>query len=73
MPSPGCAVSGGADVTLVTGKQRFPVRFLWIRWRLPTAREMYEAVTERYEQQDIVIKAAAVADYRPREVSAERK
>ena len=33
---------------------------------------MYEAVTERFADQDIVIKAAAVADYRPRQVSEEK-
>ena len=33
---------------------------------------MFEAVTERSGEQDIIIKAAAVADYRPRYVSSEK-
>lgn len=62
----------GADVTLVTGKTELSRPLFVDTVEITTAREMYEAVTERYEQQDIVIKAAAVADYRPREVSAEK-
>ena len=37
-----------------------------------TARDMLEAVTSVSEEQDIIIKAAAVADYRPAEVSDEK-
>ena len=33
---------------------------------------MFEAVTSVSEEQDIIIKAAAVADYRPKEVSSEK-
>ena len=33
---------------------------------------MYEAVTSRFEQQDVVIKAAAVADYRPATVADQK-
>ena len=62
----------GADVTLVTGKTALSRPLFVDTVEITTAREMYEAVTERYEQQDIVIQAAAVADYRPREVSAEK-
>ena len=62
----------GADVTLVTGKTALSRPLFVDTVEITTAREMYEAVTERYEQQDSVIKAAAVADYRPREVSAEK-
>lgn len=62
----------GADVTLVTGKTALSRPLFVDTVEITTAREMYEVVTERYEQQDIVIKAAAVADYRPREVSAEK-
>lgn len=62
----------GADVTLVTGKTALFRPLFVDTVEITTAREMYEVVTERYEQQDIVIKAAAVADYRPREVSAEK-
>lgn len=37
-----------------------------------SAQDMYEAVTEEYEQTDIVIMTAAVADYRPVQVSTEK-
>ena len=37
-----------------------------------TAREMFEAVTSRSQKADLIIKAAAVADYLPREVSDEK-
>ena len=37
-----------------------------------SAQDMYEAVTEEYEQTDIVIMTAAVADYRPAQVSTEK-
>ena len=37
-----------------------------------TAKDMYEAVVSRSKEADIVIKAAAVADYRPKTVSEEK-
>ena len=37
-----------------------------------SAADMYKAVTEKKDQQDIIIKAAAVADYTPAEVSDEK-
>ena len=62
----------GADVTLVTGKTSLPRPMFMNIVEITTAREMFEAVTERFAEQDIVIKAAAVADYRPRQVSTEK-
>lgn len=62
----------GADVTLVTGRTSLPRPLFVNTVEITTAREMYEAVTERFGEQDIVIKAAAVADYRPRQVSEEK-
>ena len=62
----------GADVTLVTGKTSIaPPRFVKTV-EITTAHEMYEAVTKAFPDQDIVIKAAAVADYRPAIVSSEK-
>lgn len=62
----------GADVTLVTGPTHLS-RPLYVNTvEITTARQMYEAVTELYAQQDIVIKAAAVADYRPQQISKEK-
>jgi phosphopantothenoylcysteine decarboxylase/phosphopantothenate--cysteine ligase len=62
----------GADVTLVSGPVSLTppagVRLV----RITSARDLFEAVTERAAQQDIIIKAAAVADYRPATVSDEK-
>ncbi|NBH97664.1 bifunctional phosphopantothenoylcysteine decarboxylase/phosphopantothenate--cysteine ligase CoaBC [Anaerotruncus sp. 1XD22-93] len=62
----------GADVTLVTGPSPLPCPpFVHVE-EITSAHEMFEAVTSRAPTQDIIIKAAAVADYRPRHVSAEK-
>lgn len=62
----------GADVTLVSGKTHLPVPVGVSFVPVVSAQEMFEAVTERFGQQDLVIKAAAVADYRPAEVSDQK-
>ena len=59
-------------MTLVTGKTSLPRPMFMNIVEITTAREMFETVTERFAEQDIVIKAAAVADYRPRQVSTEK-
>lgn len=62
----------GADVTLVTGPSPLPCPpFVHVE-KITSAHEMFEAVTSRAPLQDIIIKAAAVADYRPRYVSTEK-
>ena len=62
----------GAEVTLVSGKTAIkPTLFVDVV-PVTTAREMYEAVTGRSDRQDIVIKAAAVADYRPKTISEQK-
>ncbi|MDE6957573.1 MAG: bifunctional phosphopantothenoylcysteine decarboxylase/phosphopantothenate--cysteine ligase CoaBC [Lachnospiraceae bacterium] len=62
----------GADVTLVTGKTALtPPMFVDVV-PVTSAKDMYEAVTERSAHMDIIIKAAAVADYRPRNISDEK-
>ena len=59
----------GAKVTLVSGKTNleppYGVEFVPVK----SAEDMFEAVTTRAAQQDIIIKAAAVADYRPAQVA----
>ena len=40
--------------------------------RVETARQMREAVLKEYPDTDVVIKAAAVADYRPKVVAADK-
>lgn len=59
------AMYRGADVTLVSGPVALePPMFVDVV-PVTTAEEMYQAVTERAGEQDFIIKAAAVADYRP--------
>lgn len=66
------AMLRGADVTLVTGKTSLtPPPFVKVI-NVVSAEEMYNAVTERLEEQDIIIKSAAVADYRPVNISDEK-
>ncbi|MBE5876319.1 MAG: bifunctional phosphopantothenoylcysteine decarboxylase/phosphopantothenate--cysteine ligase CoaBC [Lachnospiraceae bacterium] len=55
----------GAQVTLVTGKTSIESPMFVKVISVVSALDMYEAVLEHFEEQDIVIKAAAVADYRP--------
>lgn len=59
------AASFGADVTLVSGPVQLKTPPHVKRVDVTTAEEMYEAVIQRYDDMDIVIKAAAVADYKP--------
>ena len=62
----------GADVTLVTGKTAIePPKFVKVV-DITSAKEMFDAVVEHYAGQDIVIKAAAVADYRPKNPAEEK-
>ena len=62
----------GADVTLVSEKTAIKPPLFVDVVPVTTARDMYEAVTSRFDQQDIVIKAAAVADYRPKTISDQK-
>ena len=66
------AMLRGADVTLVSGRTAIePLMFVKLM-PVVTAKDMYEAVTSVSDAQDIIIKAAAVADYRPARVSDEK-
>jgi len=66
------AMLRGAEVILVSGPVSIaPPPFVKVV-SVTTAKEMFEAVTSVSEEQDIIIKAAAVADYRPKEVSSEK-
>jgi len=67
------AARNGATVTLVTGPVHIDTPIGSIhRVDITTAEEMYEAVWNYYEMSDIVIKAAAVADYRPKKIYDEK-
>ncbi|MCI8339152.1 MAG: bifunctional phosphopantothenoylcysteine decarboxylase/phosphopantothenate--cysteine ligase CoaBC [Lachnospiraceae bacterium] len=66
------AMLRGADVTLVTGPVGIqPPPFVDVV-AVTSAGEMFEAVTRVSESQDVIIKAAAVADFTPAQVSAEK-
>ncbi len=66
------AMLRGADVTLVTGRTALPdVPFVKMV-KIVSAQDMFDAVTEAAKDADIVVKAAAVADYKPA-VVAENK
>ena len=66
------AMLRGANVTLVSGHTALtpPLSVNYVR--ITTAKEMYEAVTKVSDEQDIIIKAAAVADYRPAFIADEK-
>lgn len=66
------AMLRGADVTLVSGQTSLKKPMFMKVISITTAREMFEAVTKEALTADIVIKAAAVADYRPASVSDEK-
>lgn len=56
----------GGEVTLISGPVNLdPIPGVQLI-KVETAEEMYNAVMEHYKNQDLVIKSAAVADYRPK-------
>ena len=66
------AVRRGAAVTLVSGPTNLPVPAYVQMVRVTSAREMFDAVTAAAPEQQIIIKAAAVADYRPATVASDK-
>ena len=62
----------GATVTLVTGKTNLPKPMFMNVIDVTTAADMFDAVRENYENQDIIIKSAAVADYKPVNVATDK-
>ena len=62
----------GADVTLVSGPAEAEPPMFVNFVPVVTAKDMFEAVTSRSDEMDAVIKAAAVADYRPKFVNTEK-
>ncbi|WP_339282394.1 bifunctional phosphopantothenoylcysteine decarboxylase/phosphopantothenate--cysteine ligase CoaBC [Oceanobacillus sp. FSL K6-3682] len=63
------AAERGADVTLVAGPVTIDAQHPAItRIDVVSAEEMYHVMNDQFADKDIVIKAAAVADYRPKEV-----
>lgn len=59
------ASARGANVTLVSGPTSLPKPSYMDVIDITSAADMYEEVSSRSDKMDIIIKAAAVADYRP--------
>mgnify|MGYP000049047328 CR=1 FL=1 len=66
------AAMRGAEVTLIHGQTALPPVKFTTDVPVTTARQMYEAVTDRFDTTDVLIMAAAVADYRPATVANDR-
>lgn len=66
------AMLRGADVTLISGKTSLsPVPFV-NTVNVTSAAQMYDAVMQYADSSDIIVKAAAVADYRPKSIASEK-
>jgi len=62
----------GGNVILVAGNTSVPLPKGVTVVKVKTTRDMLEAVTENLNDSDIIIKCAAPADYRPKEVAAQK-
>jgi len=61
------AINRGADVTLISGPTNLtPPQNLKKLIRIESAKDMYDAVIENLDENQVVIKSAAVADYKPK-------
>ncbi len=67
-----CAMERGAEVTLIAASVSVELPPFMKIIRVVSAQDMFEAVREHCEEQDIIIKVAAVADYTP-VITAEEK
>ena len=66
------AAMRGAEVTLIHGPTALPPVQFTEDVPITTAQEMYEAVTGRFAEMDVLVMAAAVADYRPAAVADDK-
>ena len=62
----------GANVTLVSGKTQLKAPVFVKTINVVSAQEMFDAFEREYKDNDIIIKAAAVADYKPTTVATEK-
>ena len=62
----------GADVTLISGPTALPCPEGVRRFLVQTAEEMRSAVLEHFPAATVILKAAAVADFRPETTSADK-
>ncbi|WP_028398960.1 bifunctional phosphopantothenoylcysteine decarboxylase/phosphopantothenate--cysteine ligase CoaBC [Ectobacillus panaciterrae] len=68
----GEAAKLGAEVVLVTGPTNLKIPNGVEAVRVESAQDMLKAVLDRYSSMDVVIKTAAVADYRPKNAHEEK-
>lgn len=67
------AANKGAEVILVSGPTHLNVQNSSVKLiRVISAQDMYDACHEHYEKVDVAIAAAAVADYRPKNVAHQK-
>lgn len=66
------AARRGAEVTLVSGKTNLKAPAFVRMVNVVSAQDMFDVFEAEFEKNDIVIKAAAVADYRPKNVAGEK-
>lgn len=66
------AAMRGASVTLVSGPVGLEAPMGAELVRVVSAQDMYEAITSRSGENDVIVMAAAVADFRPASVSADK-
>lgn len=67
------AANKGAEVILVSGPSHLSVQNSSIKLiRVTSAQDMFDACHEHYEKVDVAIAAAAVADYRPKNVANQK-
>ncbi len=66
------AMLRGADVTLVSGVTALEAPMFVEMVPVVSAMDMYEAMTSRFLDYDIIIKSAAVADYKPKTVATDK-
>jgi phosphopantothenoylcysteine decarboxylase / phosphopantothenate---cysteine ligase len=66
-------LSEGAEVTLIAGPTKLTMEHTHLRLiRVRSAQEMFEAVQKEWDESDIGIFSAAVADYRPAEIATQK-
>lgn len=66
------AMRRGAQVTLVTGAATVSPPLFVECIPVVSAQDMLDAIVSRQDEQDIIIKAAAVADYRPTQIAEQK-
>ena len=66
------AAARGAQVTLISGQTTLNPPKNAKTIKITSAKEMFEAVKENSSDSDIIIKSAAVADFRPKNISTEK-